>query len=78
MKITLLNETTQFPLQKMGETAGVCWNADLTDKDKNIKRGISCIKSGHGRVMEWVNIEFIIEDVSARCIRELGRHCVRY
>ena len=65
-----------FHYKKWVKQHGVCWNADLTDKEKNIKRGISCIKSGHGRVMEWINIEFIIEDVSARCIRELGRHCV--
>lgn len=65
-----------FHCKKWVKQHGVCWNTDLTDKEKNIKRGISCIKSGHGRVMEWINIEFIIEDVSARCIRELGRHCV--
>ena len=65
-----------FHYKKWVKQHGVCWNADLTDKEKNIKRGISCIKSVHGRVMEWINIEFIIEDVSARCIRELGRHCV--
>ena len=52
MKIEILEETTKFPLQVMGKRAGVCWGAPLDDKEKNVKRAISCIKAGHGRVME--------------------------
>lgn len=60
--------------RRCGFNAGVCWGAPLDDKEKNIKRAISCIKAGHGRVMEYVDIELVIEDVSARCIRELYTH----
>lgn len=74
MKIELLDGTTEFPLQKCGYNAGVCWNAPLNDKDKNIKRAISCIKAGHGRVLEYVDIEMIIDGASARCMRELYTH----
>lgn len=74
MKIELLDGTTESPLQKMGFNAGVCWGAPLDDKEKNIKRAISCIKAGHGRVMEYVDVELVISDVSARCLRELYTH----
>ena len=74
MKIELLDGTTENPLQKMGFNAGVCWGAPLDDKEKNIKRAISCIKAGHGRVMEYVDVELVISDVSARCLRELYTH----
>jgi thymidylate synthase (FAD) len=74
MKIELLDGTTEFPLQKMGYNAGVCWDAPLDDAEKNKKRAISCIKSGHGRVMEYVDIELVIDEVSARCLRELYTH----
>ena len=74
MKIELLDGTTEFPLQKCGYNAGVCWDAPLNDKDKNIKRAISCIKAGHGRVLEYVDIELVIDEVSARCLRELYTH----
>lgn len=74
MKIELLDGTTEFPLQKCGYNAGVCWDAPLNDKDKNIKRAISCIKAGHGRVLEYVDIELVIAEVSARCLRELYTH----
>lgn len=53
---------------------GVCWGAPLDDKEKNVKRAISCIKAGHGRVMEYVDVELVISDVSARCLRELYTH----
>lgn len=74
MKIELLDETTENPLQVIGKRAGICWGAPLDDKEKNVKRAISCIKAGHGRVMEYVDIELVISDVSARCLRELYTH----
>ena len=72
--ITILEETTKYPLQKIGFMCGVCWNADTSDKEKNIKRAKECIKSGHHRVLEYVDIEMIIEGVSARVIREWYTH----
>lgn len=73
-KITILPETTIDPISLMGRRAGICWGADITDSEKNYKRGLNCIKSNHGRVFEFVNIEAIIEGYSARVIREWYTH----
>lgn len=72
--ITILSETTQNPITLMGERAGVCWGADIRDREKNYKRGLECIRSGHHRVMEYVNVEMILEGYSARVIREWYTH----
>lgn len=72
--IKILSETTKNPITLMGERAGVCWGADITDKEKNYKRGLDCINSGHHRVMEYVNVEMIIDGYSARVIREWYTH----
>lgn len=74
MGITILEETTRNPISLMGERAGVCWGADIADSSKNYKRGLECINSGHHRVMEYVNIEMIIDGYSARVIREWYTH----
>lgn len=72
--ITILPSTTPNPISYMGMCAGVCWGADTTDDTKNYKRGLDCIASGHGRVMEYVNVEMIIDGYSARVIREWYTH----
>lgn len=72
--ITIIKETTKNPITLMGQRAGVCWGADITDDAKNYARGLDCIKSGHGRVMEYVNVEMIIDGYSARVIREWYTH----
>jgi len=72
--ITILSETPKNPIALMGERAGVCWGADVTDREKNFKRGLDCIKSGHHRVMEYVTVEMIIDGYSARVIREWYTH----
>jgi thymidylate synthase (FAD) len=44
--VTIIEKRTEKdPLQHIGENAGVCWNADIRDVEKNIKRGKSCMKS---------------------------------
>lgn len=58
----------------MGMRAGVCWGADISDEAKNYKRGLDCLTSGHGRVMEYVNVEMVIDGYSARVIREWYTH----
>lgn len=58
----------------MGERAGICWGSDLSDQEKNYKRGLDCIISGHGRVMEYVNVELILDGYSARVVREWYTH----
>lgn len=72
--VEILKETTQSPITLMGERAGVCWGADITDAGKNYKRGLECIQSGHHRVMEYVNVEMILDGYSARVIREWYTH----
>lgn len=72
--ITILDTTTKNPISLMGERAGICWGSDISDPQKNYQRGLDCIKSGHGRVMEYVNVETVIEGYSARVIREWYTH----
>ena len=72
--VTILEETTKNPISLMGQRAGVCWGADVSNQEKNYKRGLDCMKSGHGRVLEYVNVEMIIDGYSARVIREWYTH----
>lgn len=72
--ITILKETTKNPITLMGERAGICWGADISDSEKNYKRGMDCILANHGRVMEYVNVEMIIDGYSARVMREWYTH----
>ena len=72
--IIILPETTKNHITLMGQRAGVCWGADISDDEKNYKRGVNCIKSNHGRVMEYVNVEMIIDGYSAKVLREYYTH----
>ena len=72
--IQIFDSTDKYPLQKIGKMAGVCWNSPIDDIEKNIKRAKECIKSGHGRVLEYVDIELCISEYSARAIREYYTH----
>lgn len=72
--VTILPETTRYPISLIGQRAGVCWGADIEDADKNYKRGMDCILSNHGRTLEYVNIEMVIDGYSARVIREYYTH----
>ena len=72
--ITILPETTEFPITLIGKRAGICYGADITSDEKNYKRGMDCILSNHGRTLEYVNVEMIINGYSARVIREWYTH----
>ncbi|MCM1234153.1 MAG: FAD-dependent thymidylate synthase [Ruminococcus flavefaciens] len=72
--IIILEETTKNPITLIGKRAGVCQGADITDDIKNYNRGIDCITSNHGRTLEYVNVEMIIDGYSARVIREWYTH----
>lgn len=72
--VTILKETTLNPITLIGERAGICWNADIRNQDKNYKRGMECILAGHGRTLEYVNVEMILDGYSARVIREWYTH----
>ncbi|MBR6739818.1 MAG: FAD-dependent thymidylate synthase [Clostridia bacterium] len=73
-KITILPETTKNPITLIGSRAGYCWGADVSDDAKNYKRGLDCITSDHGRTLEYVNVELVLEGYSARVIREWYTH----
>ena len=72
--VTILPETVKDPISLMGRRAGVCYGTDITNSEKNYKRGLQCIKDNHGRVMEFVDVHMIIEGFSARVMREYYRH----
>lgn len=73
-KVTILEETTKNPITLIGKRAGVCWGANIADDSANYKRGLNCIESGHGRTLEYVNVEIVIDGYSARVIREWYTH----
>lgn len=62
------------PISEIGAVAGCCWGADTTNQERNFKRGLDCIQSGHGRVLEYTDITLEISEYSARVIRELYTH----
>lgn len=72
--VIILPETTKKPISLIGKRAGICWGADITDEARNYKRGLDCIKANHGRTLEYVNVEFVIDGYSARVIREWYTH----
>lgn len=72
--VTILDTTTKTPITLIGERAGICWCADTSDQAKNYKRGWDCIESGHGRTLEFVNVEMVLDGYSARVMREWYTH----
>ena len=73
-RVTILEETTKNPITLMGSRAGICWGSDTAHQNKNYKRGLECLSNGHGRVMEYVNVEMVLDGYSARVIREWYTH----
>ena len=72
--IKILDTTTVNPIITIGERAGICWGANITDKVKNYNRGLDCLRANHGRTLEFVNVEMVIDGYSARVIREWYTH----
>ena len=72
--VIILPETTKKPISLIGKRAGICWGADITDEARNYKRGLDCIEANHGRTLEYINIELVIDGYSARVIREWYTH----
>lgn len=73
-QIVILQETTKNPISLIGERAGICWGANIENQERNYKRGLDCINAGHGRTLEYVNVELVIDGYSARVIREWYTH----
>lgn len=71
----IINErTTKDPITLIGEMSGVCYNAPIDNKEKNYKRGIHNLKSGHGRTWEFPDVYLTLDGYSARVIREWYTH----
>ena len=37
-KVIIQEETTKYPITLIGKRAGVCWNADITNREKIRRR----------------------------------------
>lgn len=72
--IAIWEETTKNPISLIGKAAGTCWGADTTDPNKNYKRGMKCIQAQHGRTEEWPSVYMVLDEYSARVIREYYTH----
>ena len=73
-KVIILSETTKNPISLMGKMSGICYGANVEDELKNYNRGMDCLQSNHGRVLEYPQIYFKLEGYSARVIREFYTH----
>lgn len=62
---------TKKPLTNMGIAAATCWNSNPSPRI-----GVSCIESGHHRVLEYADVTVEISGYSARAIRQLYTHRV--
>ena len=72
--VIIYPETIKNPITLIGHRAGVCYGADVSDGAKNYARGIDCIKSGHGRALEFVDVHMCFKGYSAKVIREWYTH----
>lgn len=72
--IEILNATSK-PITFIGQVSGVCYNSK-DEPRANYKRGMKCIKDGHGRVMEYADVTLVIDGFSARVMRELYTHII--
>ena len=73
-KVFIESETTHNPITAIGKYAGICWGTDTSNLIKNYKRGLECLSNNHGRTLEFPQIYIVLEDYSARVIRELYTH----
>lgn len=73
-KVIIQSETTKHPIELIGKEAGICYGSDVSNFEKNYKRGLMNIASGHGRTMEFPQVFLTLEGYSARVIRELYTH----
>ncbi|MCR5830423.1 MAG: FAD-dependent thymidylate synthase [Lachnospiraceae bacterium] len=72
--ITIQDLTTKNPITLMGMESGICYNSNTSDPEKNYKRGLECVKTNHGRVLEYPQVYMVIDGYSAKVIRELYTH----
>lgn len=73
-KIIISERTVKDPITLIGEMAGVCYGAPTDDAQKNYKRGIHNLESGHGRTWEFPDVYLTLDGYSARVMREWYTH----
>ena len=73
-KVIIQEFTYKNPITMIGMEAGVCWGADITNQEKNYKRGIDCLENEHGRTFEFPDVYMILDEYSARVMREWYTH----
>ena len=73
-KVTIQSLTSANPISIMGMEAGICWGGDVEDANKNFKRGLDCLQSGHMRTAEYPQVYMVLDGYSARVIREFYTH----
>ena len=73
-KITIKDITPKNPISIAGEMIAPCYGSDTSNPEKNYKRGLNAIKDGHFRTLEYADVWFIMEDVSARTARQFYTH----
>lgn len=73
-KVVIQDFTYKYPIQMIGTEAGVCYGVDITDKEKNYKRGIDCLICNHGRTWEFPDVYMVLDEYSARVFREWYTH----
>nr|DAF72259.1 MAG TPA: Thymidylate synthase complementing protein [Caudoviricetes sp.] len=74
MGIKVHSQTTKKPYELIGEMMGVCYGSNTTDPIKNRRRGKEGISAGHGRVLEFPQIYLIMDEYSAKVMREFYTH----
>ena len=72
--VSIFPETTKNPITLIGHRAGICYGSDVSDPQKNYQRGLDCIKSRHGRALEFVDVHLCFKGYSAKVIREWYTH----
>lgn len=71
--VFIQEETTKNPITLIGKEAGICYNSADTP-ERNYKRGLECLKTNHGRALEFPQVYMVIDGYSAKCMRELYTH----
>lgn len=73
-KVTILEETILTPITFIGQCAGIAYDSDTSNSEKNYKRGLQCVKDRHYRMLEFCDVFMEIDGYSCRVIREFARH----
>lgn len=73
-QVIIFPETTKKPITLIGHRAGFCYGADVSNDEVNYQRGLNCIKSNHGRTLEFPDVHFCLKGYSAKVVREWYTH----